>query len=86
MAWAEQSERQWAFTVSNVGAKYFKDRCQLDQLNEIDWEAVEARQWQTCKEEKQAEFLVEHEFPWTLVRHIGVYSEGARHQAQCVPL
>lgn len=80
--WANRNECRWAFTLSNAGSSYFEDRCNLDQLNEIDWEAVEARHWQMCKEEKQAEFLVEREFPWTLVRHIGVYSEGARDKVQ----
>lgn len=82
VAWAGQNNRQWAFTLSNAGSRYFDDHCDLDQLNKINWEAVEARQWRTCQEEKQAEFLVEHEFPWTLIRHIGVHSEGARDKVQ----
>ncbi len=82
VAWAGQNNRQWAFTLSNAGSRYFDDHCDLDQLNKINWEAVEARQWRTCQEEKQAEFLVEHEFPWTLIQHIGVHSEGARDKVQ----
>lgn len=34
--WAEQQERQWAFTLSNAGSSYFEDRCDLVQLDEID--------------------------------------------------
>lgn len=32
-------------------------------LGEIDWNAVQARDWRTCKDGKQAEFLVEQYFP-----------------------
>ncbi len=82
-AWAGQNKRRWAFTLSNAGSTYFEDRCDLAQLQEIDWKAVGTRQWQNCKDRKQAEFLVEGSFPWTLVQRIGVCCEGARHQAQC---
>lgn len=80
--WAEQNERRWAFTLSNAGAIYFKDRCKLTQLHEINWEAVQARDWRDCKEGKQAEFLVESSFSWSLVQRIGVCSEQILRQAQ----
>jgi hypothetical protein len=63
-----------SFTLSNAGARYFEDRANLAQLDEIDWEAVNARDWRQCKEGKQAEFLLEHDFPWQLVEQIGVHS------------
>ena len=72
VAWADFQRRRWAFTLSNAGSFYFEDRCDLAQLEEIDWEAVQANDWRNCKEEKQAEFLVEQSFPWTLVRRVGV--------------
>ena len=71
-AWADFQGRRWAFTLSNAGSFYFEDRCNLVQLEEIDWEAVQATDWRSCKEEKQAEFLVERSFPWTLIRRVGV--------------
>jgi len=80
LAWAGQEGRRWAFTLSNAGAYYFEDRSELVQLNEIDWAAVQARNWQSCKEGKQAEFLVEHCFPWHLVERIGVHSRAVYHQ------
>jgi len=46
VAWAGQSGYRWAFTLSNVGSSYFQDRCDLAQLPEIDWKAVNARDWQ----------------------------------------
>lgn len=72
--WAQANGRRCAFTLSNAGAYYFEDRCDLAQLGEIEWDAVQESQWPRCKEGKQAEFLLEHGFPWTLVERIGVCS------------
>ena len=80
VAWADQQNLRWAFTLSNAGARYFEDRSDLGQLDEIDWDAVEARSWQECKEGKQAEFLVEQRFSWQLVSRIGVHSRRTYHQ------
>ena len=81
IAWAEQEQRRWAFTLSNAGSRFFEDRCDVAQLNEINWDAVQATQWQGCKEGKQAEFLLEHSFPWHLVERIGVHSHAVYQQA-----
>lgn len=72
VAWANANGRRWAFTLSNAGAYYFEDRNDLAQLHELDWDAIQARDWQGKKEGKQAEFLIEHSFPWHLVQRIGV--------------
>lgn len=72
--WARQTGRRWAFTLSNAGSYFFEDRCGLRQLCELDWAAIQARDWQNCKEGKQAEFLLEFAFPWHLVERIGVTS------------
>jgi hypothetical protein len=75
--WANANGRRWAFTLSNAGAYYFEDRVDLNQLHEIRWDSVQARQWAgTHKEGKQAEFLVEHSFPWHLVERVGVFSNA----------
>ena len=65
--WAAQNGRRWAFTLSNAGSYYFEDRADLDQLHEINWNAVNTNQWSgsPTKEQKQAEFLVEHGFRGT---------------------
>lgn len=76
VAWANQEGRRWAFTLSNAGSRFFEDRSDLAHLTEVDWNAVQARDWRQCKEGKQAEFLLEHNFPWHLVDHIGVYSHA----------
>jgi hypothetical protein len=74
VAWADTHGLRWAFSLSNAGAYYFEDRCSLVHLDDIDWRAVQATNWAQCKEGKQAEFLIEHEFPWELVTRIGVMS------------
>lgn len=85
VVWAQQHQRAWAFTLSNAGAVYFEDRCDLSQLNEIDWQAVQSNRWggrgvsPSVKEGKQAEFLLEFSFPWELIDRIGVYSMATYH-------
>lgn len=80
VAWAQKNNKRWAFTLSNAGAYYFEDRCNLSELDEINWEAIHANKWsgpgidQSVKEGKQAEFLMEYCFPWHLVERIGVHS------------
>lgn len=86
VSWANQNGRRWAFTLSNAGSYYFEDRCDLARLGEVDWDAVQARDWRQCKEGKQAEFLMEHSFPWELVERIGVHSRTIHQQAaQAMP-
>jgi len=81
VAWAEGEGLRWALTLSNAGSRYFEDRADLSQLDEIDWDAVRARDWQGRQEKKQAEFLVEHRVPWALVEGIGVHSRVVQDQA-----
>ena len=83
-AWAEAQGLRWAFTLGNAGSYYFEDRTDLNQLDEIDWNAVGARNWSGCKEGKQAEFLIELEFPWNLVSRIGVRSRATYDQVLTV--
>lgn len=84
--WANQNNRRWAFTLSNAGAYYFEDRGDLAQLDEINWDAVQANRWSgmgiatSVKEGKQAEFLLETSFPWGLVERIGVHSRAVYQQ------
>lgn len=76
VAWTNQEGRRWASTLSNAGSRFFEDRNDLAHLSEIDWNEVQARDWRQCKKGKQAEFLLEHGFPWNLVEQIGVYSRA----------
>ena len=80
VAWADEKGRRWAFTRSNAGASDFKDYASVEDLIEINWHAVQARDWRNHKEGKQAEFLMEYDFPWHLIRQIGTCStETKKH-------
>lgn len=78
--WAEAQNKRWAFTLSNAGSFYFEVRRNLNQLDEINWQAVNTNSWQSVKEDKQAEFLIEDGFPWGLVENIGVYDQARATQ------
>lgn len=80
VAWASQQQRRWAFTLSNAGSYFFEDRNNLDQLGDLNWPAIQTNQWQGCKDGKQAEFLLEQDFPWQLVEAVGVHSQLAYQQ------
>ena len=84
VAWADANNLRWSFTLSNAGSDYFEDRCNLEQLNQINWTAVFASDWRepTVKEGKQAEFLIESKFPWELVSRISVHSTVVRNKVQ----
>lgn len=80
VTWANAQSLRWAFTNSNAGSYYFEDYNDLARLDKIDWTAVQACDWQAHKEGKQAEFLLEHHFPWRLVERIGVLSDSVYRQ------
>lgn len=80
--WANVNKLRWAFTLSNAGSYHFEDSCNLEQLGDINWDAVQSKRWSGAdvdpciKEHKQAEFLVEERFPFRLFSHIGVMSKS----------
>lgn len=80
VAWATSHRRRWAFTLTNAGSNFFEDRTDLGQFDELDWNAIAATNWSNCKEGKQAEFLMEFCFPWSLVERVGVCSTAAYRQ------
>lgn len=84
VTWADNMGRRWAFSLSNAGALYTQFRANVDDLEQIDWDAVAAHDWraQEIKEGKQAEFLVHESFPWDLVSKIGVRSREVYQQVQ----
>ena len=85
VAWAEKHPLRWAFTLSNAAKFNFEDRCDLKELDKINWNAVQSDHWKKSKnlrEGKQAEFLLEKMFSWRLVERIGVNNRGVRNQVQ----
>ena len=88
VTWAGDNGRRWAFTLSNAGARYAEFRDRIDQLVEVNWDAVAAAKWSapTVTEGKQAEFLLHEFFPWHLVQRIGVQTNGMYAQVtQALP-
>jgi hypothetical protein len=82
--WAEAQGVRWAFSLSNAGAFYAEFRRRLDDLDDLNWQAIAATDFRPSevKEAKQAEFLVHEWFPFTLVERIGVHSTGVMNQVR----
>jgi hypothetical protein len=80
--WADSVPRRWAFSDGNAGARYTPFYDDIDQLDVLDWKAINENNWQDpiVKERKQAEFLVEESFPWELVERIGVIDDETAEQ------
>jgi len=76
VAWAEDTGRRWAFSLANAGARYAEFRARLEDLGDLDWQAIGARDFRRpeVKEGKQAEFLVHGRFPFARIERIGVRS------------
>ncbi len=81
--WAEERGVRWAFSLSNAGAYYTEFRSRVEDLDELDWEAIAATDFRQphVKESKQAEFLVYRCFPLELVERIGVRSADIQSRA-----
>jgi hypothetical protein len=81
--WAEANATRWAFSLSNAGAYYAEFRAQANEIDQLRWDAIEARDFRApeVKEGKQAEFLVHERFPFDLVERIGTASPAVRAQA-----
>lgn len=78
--WADAHRRRWAFTSSTAGSFHFEDYADIGRLDELDWEAIQARDWRERRDNKQAEFLMERSFPWQLITRIVVRSPGVGTQ------
>lgn len=76
--WAAMNDRCWAFSLSNAGAYYTEFRARLEELDQIDWQAIIATDFRDAdvKERKQAEFLVSGKFPFELIERIGVRTQA----------
>jgi hypothetical protein len=83
IAWAERAKVRWAFSLSNGGASYAEFRSLVTDLDQLDWPAFEATDFQPAevKEHKQAEFLVHGRFPGELFERVGVSSTAIQARA-----
>ena len=80
--WAIDRDIRWAFSDRNAGERIANFYNDPDDLDEINWSAVEATDFRDMliKEGKQAEFLVYESFPWELVEKIGVCNRRIKDQ------
>jgi len=78
--WAEARNRRWAFSLSNAGAFYTQFRSSVQELDQLSWDAIAARDFRSpqVKEIKQAEFLMHEIFPLELIERVGVISDEVR--------
>ncbi len=71
VTWAQSKQRNWAVTDINAAnrvADFYKN---LDSLDKLDWTAIAAKDWRSCRDHKMAEFLLHQGFPWHLIERIG---------------
>lgn len=81
--WANAHGRPWAFSLTNAGASYAEFCCHVNELDQLDWVAIAARDFRNpdVKEAKQAEFLLHEHFPFDLIERIGVQSASVQERA-----
>ena len=87
--WADDNNRPWAFSLSNAGSRYAEFRNRVDELDELDWEAIRNHifrdpEVKEAKQAKQAEFLVYETLPFWLFDRIGVRSQRMVGRAEAV--
>jgi hypothetical protein len=76
MAVGIATERQWAISSGNAGAYHTTFSADVDALEELDWEAIRATNWQGQQHQKAAEFLLADAFPWEGIHLIGCHNSG----------
>jgi hypothetical protein len=75
---------RWVFTDGHAEIALSQFSTDLSQLSVIDWDIMREKYWRDTdddgdrKRRRQAEFLVHHFCPWTLITEIGVID----HQVQ----
>lgn len=84
VAWADREKRRWACSTGNAGARYVSYFRSLDELDQLNWDAIGANRWNdsVIKDGKQAEFLLHESFPWGLIEKIGVYDSKVADQVR----
>lgn len=81
---ADAKPHPWAFSNGNAGAYITRYFNRIEDLNRIDWTAVNATDFRDAqiKEKKQAEFLTFDAFPWNLIRKVGTINNTVATQAR----
>ena len=66
--------KAWAVSSGNAGAFHTTFASNLAALDDLDWAAIRATQWQGMQHQKSAEFLVADSFPWSSIQEIGCHN------------
>jgi hypothetical protein len=76
----------WAFSTGNAGARYADFYKSLDDLDQVNWDAVRSTDFRDSmvKEGKQAEFLLFDALSWDLVEQVGVVNSQLQQQVRTV--
>ncbi len=74
--WAQSNNKRWALTTGNASSRYFEDYANISDFARIDWEIIGRSYWQDVIDKKQAEFLIEDQFPFNAVELIGIYPDN----------
>ena len=84
--WANQTGKRWVFTDRNAGSYYFEDYNNVNDLDRLNWNAINAIYWNDpdIREAKQAEFLCEHSFDFGLIERVGVINMNIYQQVQSI--
>lgn len=76
--------RQWAISDGNAGSYTATFGAELRMLDELDWQAINAKYWSSVTFEKQAEFLVEGFFPFNAFTSIGCHNDAVRDRVRAM--
>jgi ssDNA thymidine ADP-ribosyltransferase, DarT len=84
----QQSSCRFVFTDGHGTMRLTQFFDELNDLDKIDWDVMEAKFWNNIGEDmdrsrrRQAEFLVHQFLPWNLVTHIGVINGEVKRQVE----
>lgn len=74
----------WAVADGNAGAMHTAFESSLEAIENLDWEAIEAKYWSDKRHQKQAELLVGDFFPWSGFHEIGCQNAEVAAQVQAL--
>ena len=77
---ANANKVRWVFTDVNASTNHARDFTDFSQLDQLDWDTINATHWQGKADLKAAEFLVDGRFPTHLVERIGVKLQSVQHR------
>lgn len=85
-----ESPLSWVFTSGHAVMEFSDFYTEIKDLNQIDWNLIEAEYWHDTDEDndrkrrRQAEFLVHHKLPWSYIRGIAVYGEQQKQRVEAI--